>query len=295
MRRRRRSAFTLLEVLLASMIAVLLMSALYVAVDIQIRQARHGREVIEQSTLARALLTRMAADITPSLAPTLPDTGSSSTSSTTTQTGGTAATGTGTGTGATDPMATQQATSATTTTTTGTTGTAFPVNLGVQGDNTQLTLTISRVPHEVFQPDENGQIPLTSDLRKVMWWLSSTGTGLARYEFRVATADETQTSPLDLGDEASHVIAEEVRSLQIQYFDGTTWLDSWDGSTPVDGGTAPKGPPLLISIRVGLGPPGVPNPTDNQIKYYRHVVALPTANGLPSSTTTTQTATTTTP
>lgn len=290
MRRRRRSAFTLLEVLLASVIAVLLMSALYVAVDIQIRQSRHGREVIEQSTLARALLTRMAADITQSLAPPLPDTSASSTTGTTASaTATTTGTASATGSGTTDTSttATQQAAA------TGTTSTAFPVNLGVQGDNTQVTLTISRVPQEVFQPDENGQTPLTSDLRKVMWWLSSTGTGLARYEFRVATADETQSAPQDLGDEASYIIAEEVRSLQIQYFDGSTWLDSWDGSIPVDGGTSPKGPPLLISIRIGICPPGVLNPTDAEIKYYRHVISLPTANGLPS--TTSQTGTTTTP
>ena len=47
----RRRGYTLLEILVASAIAVLLMSALYVAVDLQLRHAQAGREVIEQSVL----------------------------------------------------------------------------------------------------------------------------------------------------------------------------------------------------------------------------------------------------
>ncbi len=42
-----RRAFTLLEMLLATAVSVLLMGALYVAMDVQIRHARIGRDRIE--------------------------------------------------------------------------------------------------------------------------------------------------------------------------------------------------------------------------------------------------------
>src|SRR5262245_28808571 len=62
-----RSAFTLLEMMLATGIAVLLLGALYVAVDLQLRHASDARDVIEQTTLARTLLNRMANDIAPGM------------------------------------------------------------------------------------------------------------------------------------------------------------------------------------------------------------------------------------
>ena len=52
----RRGGFTLLEVLLASALAVILMAALYVALDVQLRLADAGRESIEQATLTRAIV-----------------------------------------------------------------------------------------------------------------------------------------------------------------------------------------------------------------------------------------------
>ena len=63
----RRGGFTLLEVVLALTIGILLMSALYVAVDIQLRHAQAGREIVERSTLVRSLMTRIAADISKSV------------------------------------------------------------------------------------------------------------------------------------------------------------------------------------------------------------------------------------
>src|SRR5438067_3265753 len=71
-----RKGFTLLEVLLAAAIGVLLMAALYVAMQVQLDHAQAGRNAVEQSLLVRALLRRMSNDITPSLAPPLPNTAS---------------------------------------------------------------------------------------------------------------------------------------------------------------------------------------------------------------------------
>src|SRR5438132_12359010 len=70
-----RQGFTLLEVLLAAAIGVLLMAALYVAMQVQLDHAQAGRDAVEQSLLVRALLRRMSNDIAPSLGPTLPASG----------------------------------------------------------------------------------------------------------------------------------------------------------------------------------------------------------------------------
>src|SRR5437763_17094066 len=59
----RRGGYTLLEVLLALSIAVLLLGALYVALSVQVRHAQAGRDVIEEATLARNLLTRIGNDV----------------------------------------------------------------------------------------------------------------------------------------------------------------------------------------------------------------------------------------
>src|SRR5207237_6697995 len=69
---RRRPAFTLLEILVATAVSVLLMGALYMAINVQLRHAQIGREVVEESLLARALLTRIDTDIRLSLGPPAP-------------------------------------------------------------------------------------------------------------------------------------------------------------------------------------------------------------------------------
>ena len=58
----RRSGFTLLEVVLATGIAVMLLGGLYVAVDMQLRLAQESRDVVQESTLSRALFDRMDND-----------------------------------------------------------------------------------------------------------------------------------------------------------------------------------------------------------------------------------------
>src|SRR5436305_917851 len=71
----RRPAFTLLEVLLASAIAVLLMGALYVAVSIQLQHAQVARDLVQDSSLTRNLFARIAADSAPHLPPDIADEG----------------------------------------------------------------------------------------------------------------------------------------------------------------------------------------------------------------------------
>lgn len=287
----RRQAFTLLEVLLASAIALLLMGALYVAVDIQLKQAQAGREVIEEITLTRALLARISADVSATVGPLQ---SSPSTGATAGATTGTTTTGTTSTTGTTDPT-----TASTTGTTTTTSTTSAIVNIGVQGDGGRLVLFLSRVPRELnVTPEQaaNEVLPLVSDLRRVTYWLvgnETSAVGLARQEYKIVTSDEAINGGLPDGSEdLNFVIAEEVKSLGFQYFDGTTWTDTWDGSLPGTDGVTPMGPPVAIAVTLGIYSPGMatPNSGETPMKMYRRVIPIPTANGTaltPATTTTT--------
>ncbi|MBX9582404.1 MAG: prepilin-type N-terminal cleavage/methylation domain-containing protein, partial [Gemmataceae bacterium] len=88
-----RPGFTLLEVLLASAIAILLLGALYFAMDVTLRRTQDGREMVEVDNLARAAFHRMGVDLAGALAPLPP------------KSGGNAATGTGGGAGGGTPAA----------------------------------------------------------------------------------------------------------------------------------------------------------------------------------------------
>src|SRR5262245_6371520 len=139
-----RKAFTLLEVLLSAAIGVLIMAALYVAMNVQLEHAQAGRDAVEQSLLVRALLRRMSNDIAPGVGPELPA------SNTAAPAAGGAATG-------------------------GTTSSA-PI-FSLQGDSDRLILWISRLSSDL-NPLLTNQ-PVSSDVRRVTYWMSSTG-GLAR-------------------------------------------------------------------------------------------------------------------
>ncbi len=274
-----RRAFTLLEVLLAAAIGVLLMAALYVAMDVQLHHAQAGRDLVEQSLLVRALLARMANDIRPSLGPALPPSAA--------QAAQPAAAAPATTATNTQPAAGGLAlTAPTTSSNTATSSNGSPsITLGVQGDSSRLILWVSRVPLDLNLA-MNGQTaqPVSSDLRRITYWLAGGNDplGLARQEVKLATSDDAIiTVPPDIPDEPSFVIAEEVKSLQFRYFDGTSWQDTWDATAAGSSG-APLGPPLAIEITVGisfLGSDGLVQESKPILKSYRHVVAIPTANG----------------
>jgi hypothetical protein len=126
-------------------------------------------------------------------------------------------------------------------------------------------------------------IPTVSDLRRITYWQSS--HGLARQEIKVATSDDALSLPTDLPDDPSLVIAEEVQSVTFQYFDGSAWQDSWDGSQPPSsGGSNPQGPPVLIAVTISLTVPGTSTESgEPTTKSYRHVIPVPTANGTSQS------------
>jgi type II secretory pathway component PulJ len=284
-----RPAYTLLEVLLAMVIGILLMAALYAAVDAQLTNSRAGREIIEASNLARSVLDRVAADIGPSLAPISPSrlkSSSQAASASQTQLGAAgsapATTGAASTTGATSSGTTTDTSSSATSpsSASGTTGSGVTFNQGVQGDATHLTLYTSRWPRELRTPADDANAPVLSDLRRVTWWLA--GGGLSRQEIKQATSDDALNAP-DLSDNPALVIASQVTNLTFQYLDGSSgqWQDTWDGTIAGPDGSTPIGPPAAIAVTIEITLPGG---GPNARKSYRHVVALPTANGTTSST-----------
>jgi prepilin-type N-terminal cleavage/methylation domain-containing protein len=284
----RRSAFTLLEVVLAVAIGVLLMSALYMAMNIQVRHAQSGREVVAKGNLVRAILARFTDDISSSLgtinlssniasgssASSNPSSSTPSTPATNQgTTGGTAnATGNAGGAGAAPAQAASNSGSS-----------SVQFNLGVQGDNNTLVLYVSRWPREATAAARYGNLDPTislgiSDLRRITYWMVAPNGGpggLARQEIIPVTSDDLMSAvPPDIPDEATYVKAEEVRNLRFTYFDGNTWQDTWDGTALGPDGVTPVGPPAAIAIEVMIAPHGEPSRT------YRHVVAIQAANGL---------------
>jgi prepilin-type N-terminal cleavage/methylation domain-containing protein len=187
----RRPGFTLLEMILALAIGLVLMSGLYLMMNSQLSQAQAGRESIEEATLARALLTRIANDIIGSLS-------------------------------AHDPSQQPDADEVDAALM------AAPVfNTGVRGEADLLILSGGRVPREMLLGNPEGAV---CDLRRISYWMVP-GKGLARQEVLRVTGEEMDTEPPDVGNAESYVVAPEVKAITFQYWDPTSeWLAGWDGS-----------------------------------------------------------------
>jgi type II secretory pathway pseudopilin PulG len=269
---KRRGAFTLLEVILASAIAVFLMVGLYIALDVQIRQAQAGREAVEKATLVRALFVRMSRDLSCSLTPLSAAKAAAAAPAATGTTGTTTATAT-----TTDPEAEL----------------AIPLAAGVIGDDTTVAIFASKVAGSTDATDldagEDSGTPQPSDQRKISYFIGTVGdsTGLCRSEEKWTTSDAAQlSSSIDPDSENTIVIATEVQSMSLEYFDGTSWSNSWDGSTLGDDGVTPLGPPRAIRIHlwIKLG--------DAEAKEYRKTVSLLTGQLPPAAASTTPSTTT---
>jgi prepilin-type N-terminal cleavage/methylation domain-containing protein len=292
----RRGGFTLLEVLLASALAVVLMAALYVALDVQLRLAEAGRESIEEARVTRAIVQRFENDLSSVMGPVAPPTGkgqgqsgSASGSGATSGTGAATGTGSGatTGTGASTNMSGMTAVTDATQTTT------IPFQAGVigesDGDNRpRLVMFVSKVAGLGNPALESPDVASPPDVRRVVYWM--TDWGLARQELPWVTAEQLQnsTDPLieDGKEERDYVISEEVTKLAIEYWDGTTWQETWDGRTLNSDGVTLLGPPMAIRVRFTLNVPG-PNPGETVEKVFQHTINVRSAAGpaVPDSTT----------
>jgi len=276
---------------------VLLLGALYVAVDLQLRFAQAGRDRVENSTLSRSIFARITSDTTYTIG--LPDTarfrlqaaaaGSTSTSTTTTSTTGSSTTGAAT-TGAATSGASTTASAAPTTNTnaaaTFTNGSGVEVIIppfGIMGDNDTLTMFISKVPREMITAQleqQESDVPIYGDVRRVSYWLDGELGGLVRQEIKILTSDSSgAVDPSQLPPNVSDpttvsLLADEVKSVKFEYFDGQNWNDTWDSTVFGADGVTPLGSPVAVRVTLGIQEVGKTDP-----KQYVHVIVIDTANG----------------
>lgn len=278
---RPRQGFTLLEVTLALAISVVLLSALYTAFFILVRQTQSGRELVERSQIVQAVMRQMRADIGNHLAPI--DTrvikapaswqlGLEEDPAATLGMEPAPADGS-------DPAAAEDPAVA---------GTAFSVfsNYGVVGDSKTLSIYCSNLPFPARLNAASLNAALgepRSDLHRICYWVASDNTGvlgLARKEYKVALSEEAlQDTPWSSG-EIPNIIAEQIRDIEFFYFDSDfmEWVSEWDGSAVGADGKSPIGPPAAIRVVLYIGDP-LSDPNGQSLRTMNYVIAIPTANG----------------
>jgi prepilin-type N-terminal cleavage/methylation domain-containing protein len=274
----RRAGYTLLEMTLALAIALIILGAVYEFLNREIALGEIGRDLTESSSLARALLDQMATDVSGNL-------GGYDPMQATTDGSQAATTQASTATSSSSSSSTTPSSSSTTTpsssSSTTAQSTATPFNIGVSGTDTCLILTTSRVPRELVAYDklqlDSTQLSPVSDIRRIAYWFAndgtSAGTGLAKQEVTSATGTDMQTTPPDVSNATSLVIAPEVKNVLFEYFDGSDWQSTWDGTTMSGDGITPIGPPAAIRITLTIRSRDGVRTTD-----YKHVIALQAGN-----------------
>jgi prepilin-type N-terminal cleavage/methylation domain-containing protein len=290
----RRSGFTLLELLLATLIAALLLGALYMSLNITLQQTQTTRDAIETEDLTRGVFNKLSLDLSGTLGPLPPKSGGNSAGSGGQVTGGTpdpaagmtpdpnaAPTGGATPMGTTpDPAATDP--NAADPTMPGATDNATAVAAdtnfqgGVIGEEKKLVLYTGRVP-EAFGHFGSGGNQERCDQRQIIYWYEP-GRGLCRQERPWVTADGVRNS-LEPDRDAldASVIAEEVVDVFFEYFDGTgTSSGSWDGTAMGPDGVTVTGPPRAIRITLVLEiPTGKGEPLRKQVSQVIPVRSAP--------------------
>jgi uncharacterized membrane protein YgcG len=295
-----RPAFTLLEVLLASAIAVLLVGALYVSLTVELRQASEGREAVERATIARGIIHRLSTDLSPSITPPgaqLKFKGSQgaggqggSGSSGGSNSGGS---GSGSSSSSSGGSSTGSSTDASSASATGSQTTNIPLQAGLIGTSDTLTIFVTRNPDPRAVPKtaegtDSPDAPVPSDLRRISYWLGE--KGLCRQEIPWVTGDQFRTESSyvieDGKTEDAYLIAPEVTKLSFEYYDVSSqtddggWNDTWDGTQPGSDGATPMGPPTAIRVKFTIRIKD--SSGQESTKDYSHVIALITASGPPT-------------
>ena len=223
MRPQARRGYTLLEVLIASAIAMMLMYAMYIAFDLTLSTSDTGRALVSENDLNRAVINRMALDLASPLGVLPPMSGGATAAAAEVPVEGAATTA--------EPLLALQG--------------------GLIGTGEQVILFVSRVSKwqsdKETAADPNAVLP--SDAHRVSYYMHSGGKGLCRQELPWITADKVGNSAeIDRANEDSEVIAPEVVAATFDYADGTGYTPEWDGTQEsTDGGTA-TGPPRAVRI-----------------------------------------------
>ena len=256
-----RSAFSLLEMILALALGMVLLLALYLFLSTSLFHSQAGRDVLAEGTIVRNIMSKINSDISGQLGPV--------------------------DTRVADYPAANPATPSTTTPAANISS-LVSFNTGVYGQPKFLILSNYRVQKP--NPNNPTNVPdpeVNSDLRRTVYWLVGNGAstvGLARAEFRQATSTDVDTiDPTLFPDQNKYVFAPEVKDITFQYWNGSAYQDTWDGTLVEADGTPPTGPPLAIQIKITLKSTlSQTLPADSAIAdgpTYMQIFAIPTSNG----------------
>jgi type II secretory pathway pseudopilin PulG len=298
-----RSAFTLIEFLIAVAICMILMAGLYFAVDIQTRSTRVGRAVVEEAMLARAVLDLVARDIEPTVTITQPfrfrkgtlfyGTSSSSTDSASNDpatTGASGASGSSSTSSGGASSSTGSSTSGSSSSTASSSEGEDPsssvvgpalIPPGVVGFPDSLTLYIRRDPRK----DEQGE--LSAGVCRITYGLipseesegeGTGGQGLGRWEVKLALSEMAINPDATPPQDQFELVAPEVKAVRFKYHAGAggDWVDQWDSRATGSDEVTPQGPPRAIRIEMDLQ---VGN--DAELKTFFRVVQIPVSNTPP--------------
>jgi len=294
---RKRPGFTLLEVILASVIAVLLMGALYFSMDMILRETQESRDAVDSDNLARGAFNRFALDLSGTLAPLPPKSGGNAAigvaSSSSSTSGSTSSSSTSSSASSTSGSSTAGSSTTGSTTGSSTTGaTPSPeADLGMQagiiGTDKQLTIYASRLPMILARSGAliqsstaDSSTQNTSDLVRITYWLGQSG-GLCRQERPwVTSLGVMDFATPDQTDEPGDTLIDEVKDVTFEYFDGSSWQSSWDGSILGPDGVTPQGPPRALRVTLTYQAPGAKAKSGPVMKTVVQVVPIRAAPGL---------------
>jgi hypothetical protein len=290
-RTRRRGGFTLLEILLAALLATLVLAAVYSLLSVTLQQTQTSRDAVEVEDLSRGVFNKFTLDLSGTLAPLPPKSGGNSAASgsqaapttpTTPTTSDSSGMPTTDGSAAPTTGTTTPATGTTDASTAGATDNSTAVAAdyafqgGIIGDEAKLVIYAGRTP-EAFSRFGNPGEQVRADQRQIIYWLGTSG-GLYRRERPWVTADGVRNA-IENDEQAtdSTLLADEVTALLFEYFDGSSWATTWDGTAPGPDGVTPLGPPRAIRVTLTLKiPVSRGEPVEKQVSQ---VIAIRSAPG----------------
>ncbi len=261
--RQRRSAVTLLELLLALALTGLLMMLIVSAIDLNLRALELRRTDVERSQLARAVLRQLATDLKNAiLYEPIDVSGAPQADLGEWSEGGDDLLGDLFGDA-------ELGLGLTTANNLDIAGALEPTSQpGLFGNPYELQVDTSRLPrvdqyHQVLIGAEGAEASIPSDVKTVAYFLQfetrdggpvlpgaagETTGGLARREWdRAVTAWAAANGGLELTASTGQSLAPEVNRLEFRYFDGLAWLSEWDSLQL-------GGLPIAVEITIGIDP-----------------------------------------
>ncbi len=307
----RRSGFTLLEVLLALILAALVTMAVASAIHLHLHVLQFGRQEVEQAQLARALLRQIGQDLHYAV-PLPPKNQSQLITIVANSTQSSGAGGTNRPTAPSTSSTSSSPSSSTSSDESEATETTW--TSGLLGSATCLQVDVSRLPRPAELPlgdsvDYPNGVPC--DVKTVTYFLggdasatlpnsssssflsvvAAAGVGLCRCEQGNAAAAYAAQQGSASAPRVD-CLAPEVVGLEFSYYDGSEWLDEWDSADK-------KALPIAVEVAVALAPVAQEEATaaapTAAARIYRLLVHLPAAqvstSDTSSETSTTETST----